>query len=207
MHFSIINWHFESRFCLFLAVLGLPCWVLVSLWLWWTGFSRGSFSCCRERALGLAGCSSCNAWAQQLWRPGSRARLSGWAFLGLVAPWHMGSSRIRIRTCLLHWAGKFLTMEPPGKPLKYFMMFGYHTNFEQYRKLKRSGRRLLIIPLFIGTHIFPRFYSLLFFKNPEPAWREAWVLCVAVSGRALSFSSAMDGSELAQVLWRKCSLA
>ena len=45
-------------------------------------------SCCRACALGHAGFSSCSMCPQQLW------------LRGLAAPWHVGSSWIRDRTCV-----------------------------------------------------------------------------------------------------------
>ena len=68
-------------------------------------------SSCSTRALDCAGFSSCGTWAQQLWCTGGRVRglqqlwLTGsraqaqqlW-HTGLVAPWHVGSSRTRDQT-------------------------------------------------------------------------------------------------------------
>ena len=45
-----------------------------------------------------AGFSSCDAWAQWLWLMGSRAQAQKLWRTGLVAPRHVGSSRIRDRT-------------------------------------------------------------------------------------------------------------
>ena len=45
-----------------------------------------------------AGFSSCGTWAQQLWLTGSRAQDQQLWCTGLVALWHMGSSRTRART-------------------------------------------------------------------------------------------------------------
>ena len=58
----------------------------------------GGFSCCGARALGAQasvvvarGLSSCGSWALE-------CRLSSLWCTGLVAPWHVGSSRTRART-------------------------------------------------------------------------------------------------------------
>ena len=45
-----------------------------------------------------AGFSSCGLWAQQLWLAGSRAQAQQLWHTGLVAPWHVGSSRTRAQT-------------------------------------------------------------------------------------------------------------
>ena len=53
-----------------------------------------------------AGFSSCGMWAQQLWLVGSRARAQQLWSMGLVAPWHVGSSGNRDRTrvpCIGRW--------------------------------------------------------------------------------------------------------
>ena len=48
-------------------------------------------------------------------------RLSSCGTQALVAPQHVGSSRLRDRTCHLHWQAEFFffffTTEPPGKPV------------------------------------------------------------------------------------------
>ena len=100
-------------FILFLAALGLRC-------------CAQAFSSCSEQGLlfvavrGLlimvaslvaehqlqehAGFSSCGSWAQQLW------------LAGLVAPWHVGSSRPGLKPMSPAFAGGFPTTAPPGKP-------------------------------------------------------------------------------------------
>ena len=77
-----------------------------------------------------AGFSSCSTWAQQLWLMGSRAQAQQLWHTGLVAPRHVGSSRIRaqtrvpciVRQILYHWT----TREVPNWYLlkaiaKYFL--------------------------------------------------------------------------------------
>ena len=59
-----------------------PQWLL---WLRGTGSRRTSFS-------------SCGTQAQQLWLAGFRAQAQQLWRMGLVAPWHVGSSRTRDRT-------------------------------------------------------------------------------------------------------------
>ena len=44
--------------------------------------------------------SSCGTRAQQLWLTGSRAQAQQLQRTGLVAPWHVGSSRTRDQTCV-----------------------------------------------------------------------------------------------------------
>ena len=89
-------------FCLFLAVLGLPCWTVeISLVevrggassLKRARFSLRGFPGCGAQALGCVSFSSCGslgsaAQAPQLWQ------------MGLVAPQPAGSSQIRGRTCV-----------------------------------------------------------------------------------------------------------
>ena len=58
----------------------------------------GGFSCCRARALGARASVVVAMWAQQLWLAGSRAQAWELWHMGLVAPWHVGSSGTRART-------------------------------------------------------------------------------------------------------------
>ena len=77
----------------------------------WASHCSG-FSCCRAQALGHTASNGCNTWVQSLWLLGSRAQGQQLWHTGLVAPWQMGSSWIRDRTCvsyvgrkiLYHWA-------------------------------------------------------------------------------------------------------
>ena len=63
-----------------------------------TCFSLQWLLTCGARALECAGFSSCSAWAQQLWRAGSRAHgLQQLWHTGIVAPRNVGSSRTRDR--------------------------------------------------------------------------------------------------------------
>ena len=67
------------------------------------------FSCCGTQALGCADFSSC----------GSRAlehRLNNCGAKALVALRHVGSSRIRDGTCLLHWQADSLPLRHQGNP-------------------------------------------------------------------------------------------
>ena len=63
------------------------------------------------------GFSSCGTRAQQLWLAGSRAQAQQLWHIGLVAPWHVGSSWTRDRTCVSCIGRRILnhctTMEVP----------------------------------------------------------------------------------------------
>ena len=91
---AILFYKFLFLFILFLAVLGLRCCVQFSLVaasrgyssLWCTSFSLRWLLLLWSTGSRCAGFSSCGTWAQQLW------------CMGLVAPRHVGSSRIRART-------------------------------------------------------------------------------------------------------------
>ena len=88
---------------LFLAALGLCC--CSRAFSEWGATLRcgaqashcGGFSCCGAWGLECR-LSSCGTWAQQLWLMGSRAQAQQLWRTGLVAPWHVGSSRTRART-------------------------------------------------------------------------------------------------------------
>ena len=100
--------------CFLLAALGLHCcerglsscrdWGLLSSW-------GARTSRCRAWAPGPAGSSSRGSGEQQLWPTGSRARAQSSRLLGLVAPRHVESSRIKNGThvpctgkqILTHW--------------------------------------------------------------------------------------------------------
>ena len=89
-HFCLI---FKNIFIyLFSAALSLCCCAgaISSCTVWVSHYS--GFSCCRSWALGCGGLSSCCMWAQQLWLAGSRMQAQLLWCMGLVAPWHMGSS-------------------------------------------------------------------------------------------------------------------
>ena len=72
----------------------------------------GGFSCCRTWASGQVGFSNWDTWARYLGLPGSRAQARQLWCMGLVAPQHVGFSRIRdwthvfciSRWILYHWA-------------------------------------------------------------------------------------------------------
>ena len=68
-----------------LRCAGFSLWWLLLLW------STGSR---------CADFSSCGTWAQQLWLMGSRAQAQQLWCMGLVALWHVGSSRTRAQTCV-----------------------------------------------------------------------------------------------------------
>ena len=63
-----------------------------------TGFSLLWLLLLRSTGSRHAGFSSCGTWAQQLWLVGSRAQAQQLWRTGLVAPWHVRSSRARART-------------------------------------------------------------------------------------------------------------
>ena len=99
-------------FIYFLATLGLHCDVRASHF--------GSCSCCRAQALEHVGFSNCRTWPQQLWHT------------GLVAPRHVGSSRIRDRTHV-PWTGRWIlnhwtTREIPGCEFYDFNIFSFSNN-------------------------------------------------------------------------------
>ena len=62
----------------------------------------GGFSCCGAQALGHVDFSSCG--------------------LGLVAPWHVGFSRTRIKPASPALAGRFFTTEIARKPFSHFRL-------------------------------------------------------------------------------------
>ena len=55
-------------------------------------------SYCRAWTTGRVGFSSYGTWAKQLRLPGSRAQAQQLWCMGLVTPWHVGSSQKRDRT-------------------------------------------------------------------------------------------------------------
>ena len=65
-----------------------------------TGFSLWWLVLLRSTGSRRMGFSSCGVWTQQLWLAGSRAQAQQLWHTGLVAPWHVGSSRTRARTCV-----------------------------------------------------------------------------------------------------------
>ena len=65
------------------------------------GFSLRSLLLLRSRGSRRTGFSSCGTWAQQLWLVGSRAQAQQLWRMGLVAPWHVGSSQTRARAHVL----------------------------------------------------------------------------------------------------------
>ena len=60
----------------------------------------GGFSCCTTWALGTQASVVVALGLQQLWLTGSRAQAQQLWCMGLVAPWHVGSSQTRARTCV-----------------------------------------------------------------------------------------------------------
>ena len=100
------------------------CWVFFASWLFSSCGESGLLSSCSVWASHCAGFSCCGAGAlgyadfstQQLQLPGSRAQAQELWCMGLVAAWHVGSSRIRDQTMSPVLAGGFFTTEPLGKP-------------------------------------------------------------------------------------------
>ena len=92
-----------------------PFWVFIAVQAFFCLKCTG-FSCCRALSLECVGFSSCNAWAQQLWLAGFRAQAQQLWCMGLVAPWHVGSSHIRDRTLSPILAGRLFNTESPERP-------------------------------------------------------------------------------------------
>ena len=88
---------FHGLFIFWLCEASLLCGVFSSCGKWGCSLWSVGFSCCR-------------AWAQQLWH------------MGLLAPWHVGSSQSRDQTRVPELAVGFLTTGPPWKPYTYFKM-------------------------------------------------------------------------------------
>ena len=87
-----------KNFCLFLAASFSLCRLFSGCGEWGLlSSSTGRASCCR----GFSGC-----WAQT----------QGLVCVGFIAPWHLGSSWIRDRTCIPELAGGFSSTESRGKP-------------------------------------------------------------------------------------------
>ena len=74
------------------------------------------FSCYRALSLECVGFSSCSVWAPYLWLAGFGAQARQLWCMGLVAPWHVGSSHIRDRTLSPILAGRLFTVESPERP-------------------------------------------------------------------------------------------
>ena len=62
--------------------------------------SCGGFFCCGARVLGAWASVVVACGLRQLWLVGSRAQTQQLWCTGLVAPWHVGFSRTRARTCV-----------------------------------------------------------------------------------------------------------
>ena len=103
----------------FLALLDLPCRIGFSL-----VAEAGAPPHCSMRAThtpaslctGFSWCraQSSGTRASVVVAPGSRAQAQHLGHTGLVAVWHVGSSRIEPGSPAL--AGRFFTTEPPGNP-------------------------------------------------------------------------------------------
>ena len=91
--------------------------------LWCTGFSLQCLLLLWSRDSRFAGFSSCGTRAQQLWLTGSRAQIQQLWRMGLVAPWHVGSSQTRARTrvpCISRQIlNHYATREAPAIVLSY----------------------------------------------------------------------------------------
>ena len=86
--------------------------------LWCTGFSLWWLLLLRSTGSRRAGFSRCDVRAPQLWLVGSRAQAQQLWRTGLVALWHVGSSRTRHRTpvpCIGRWIlNHWVTREVPS---------------------------------------------------------------------------------------------
>ena len=122
---------------LFLAMLGLHCCVGFSL----AAVSRGyslvvmcqpficrDFSCCRARALGHAGFSSCGSQTLE-------HKLNNW-HAGLAAPQPVGSSKIRNQTCV-SWQVDSLPLSHQGIP-QWLFLSSESFQFSQHKSNARE---------------------------------------------------------------------
>ena len=118
-------------FILFLAVMGLRCWVrfLSSSGMW--ASQHGGFSCCWRKVLGGVGFSNCSTWALQLWLPGTIAVARG-----------LSCSSARglfldqgLHLCLLHWQADSLPLSHQGSPHAYCLMCGFSMGCGGSRRL------------------------------------------------------------------------
>ena len=76
----------------------------------------GGFSCCGAQALGVWASVVVARGLHQLWLAGSRVQAQQLWPMGLVALWHVGSSRTKARTCVPCIGRQILkTTAPPGK--------------------------------------------------------------------------------------------
>ena len=96
----LVNLFYFWLICVFVAAHGLSLVAASRGYssLQCTGFSLRQLLLLWSTGSRRTGFSSCGTWAQQLWLAGSRAQAQQLWCTGLVAPWHVGSSRTRART-------------------------------------------------------------------------------------------------------------
>ena len=82
------------------------------------GFSLVAVHSFSLRLLLLFRAQALGTGAQWLWLLGSRTQAQQMWHKGLIASRHAGSSQIRDQTYVPSLAGRFFTIEPPGKPLE-----------------------------------------------------------------------------------------
>ena len=99
----------------------------------WASHGSGLF-CCKAWAPGHTGFRSCSTWAQQLW------------FTGLVAPWHVGSSRTGLQPMSPALAGGCPSTVPPGK--------------SSYDILKKAKLKICVLVSYFCYKNLTQIYSL-----------------------------------------------
>jgi len=133
-------------------------------------------SCCRARALGCIGFSSCGAWAQWLQLPDPRTQAQWLWLTSFVAPWHVGSSRTRDQTLvscigrqiLDHWA----TRGAPGR-FSYSEFFHICGWLACYFGWSRMAVRFLLIPYQSCSWSFISFFFQRTLIN-SVCWGAGW---------------------------------
>ena len=93
------------------------------------GFSLRWLLLLRSTGSRRMGFSSCGTWAQYLWLVGSRAQAQQLWRMGLVAPWHLGSSRTRARTCVPCIGRRILNHCATREARLFVFIFCVHFNF------------------------------------------------------------------------------
>ena len=113
--------------------------------LWCAGFSLRWLLLLRSTGSRHAGFSSCGTWAQQLWLAGSRAQAQQLWRTGLVAPRHVGSSRIRARTHVPSIGRRILIHCATGKSQMIIFLRNKSLLVKMKTKdLKISGRTITV---------------------------------------------------------------
>ena len=102
-----------------------------------------------------------------LQRTDSRALAQKLPNTGFVALWHVRSSQTRDRTCVLAFAGRFLSTRPPGEPLNISFYFSGMGEQEYLVMWQLHGQHYKKLASCLPGWLIHLIFSTVMFEQPS----------------------------------------